>query len=145
MMPVRIRLITALLLLAPAAWAASPAEVTVYKSPSCGCCGKWVEHLRAAGFKVGTVDSADVGLQRKRLGMPDSYASCHTAQVGDYVIEGHVPAADIQRLLARKPRALGLAVPGMPASAPGMDSPSAQPYRTLLVGKDGVSRVYATH
>lgn len=141
----KFRLMAALFMITPVAWAQGADLVTVYKSPSCGCCGKWVEHLRAAGFKVDTVDSKDVGLERKRLGMPDKYGSCHTAKVGNYVVEGHVPAADIQRLLQQKPRALGIALPGMPASAPGMDGPNPVPYETLLVQADGNAGTFVKH
>ena len=92
--------------------------VDVYKSPYCGCCGKWVEHLRQAGFDVRTHDVNDVPAARQRLGMPEHLGSCHTAKVAGYVVEGHVPAADIQRLLKEKPKAIGLAVPSMPPGSP---------------------------
>lgn len=128
-----------------AAWAQSGAQVEVFKSPSCGCCGKWVEHLRASGFAVQTHDVGDVASERRRLGMPERFGSCHTAKVGGYLIEGHVPAADIVRLLKEKPQALGLAVPSMPPGSPGMESPRPIPYQTLLVGADGSSRVFASH
>ncbi|WP_374486444.1 DUF411 domain-containing protein [Zoogloea sp.] len=136
-------LASALGLMAGSALAA--AQVDVYKSPYCGCCGKWVEHLRAQGFDVKTHDVADVPGQRRKLGMPEAYGSCHTAKVGNYLIEGHVPAADVQRLLREKPRAIGLAVPSMPPGSPGMESARPVPYETLLVNADGSSRVFARH
>ncbi|MBS0348121.1 MAG: DUF411 domain-containing protein [Proteobacteria bacterium] len=125
--------------------ALAAAQVDVYKSPYCGCCGKWVEHLRAQGFDVKTHDVADVPGQRRKLGMPEAYGSCHTAKVGNYLIEGHVPAADVQRLLREKPRAIGLAVPSMPPGSPGMESARPVPYETLLVNADGSNRVFARH
>lgn len=119
--------------------------VDVYKSPNCGCCGKWVDHLKAAGFEVRTHEVNDVPGTRKRLGMPDRLGSCHTAKVAGYVVEGHVPAADIERLIKEKPKALGLAVPSMPPGSPGMESPRPVPYETLLVNQDGSTSVYAKH
>ena len=120
-------------------------RVEVFKSASCGCCGAWVDHLRKNGFEVKTHDVSDVPAERNKLGMPDRLASCHTAIVGGYVVEGHVPAADIHRLLKEKPRALGLAVPAMPPGSPGMESSRPIAYDTLLVGRDGTSRVFANH
>lgn len=131
---------------AATAWAQKAAEpVEVFKSPYCGCCTEWVEHLRQNGFAVTTRDVDDVPAARKKLGMPEHLGSCHTARVGHYIVEGHVPAADIQRLLKDKPKALGLAVPGMPPGSPGMESPRPQPYQTLLVQPDGGTRVFAQH
>jgi len=125
---------------------ASAAEmVDVYKNPHCGCCGKWVEHLRQAGFAVRTHDVNDVPAARQRLGMPERLGSCHTAKVAGYVVEGHVPAADIQRLLKEKPPALGLTVPSMPPGSPGMESPKPMPYNTLLVQANGSTQVFAKH
>lgn len=126
-------------------WAQSSAAVEVFKSPYCGCCGKWVEHLRQNGFQVNTHDVEDVTAARKKMGMPDRLGSCHTAKIGGYVIEGHVPAADIQRLLRDKPKALGLAVPSMPPGSPGMESSTPIPYQTLLVQFNGSTRVFAQH
>ncbi|MBS3951766.1 MAG: DUF411 domain-containing protein [Methylomicrobium sp.] len=117
----------------------------VFKSPSCGCCGKWIEHLQQNGFQVNTHEMNDVPVARKKLGMPDRLGSCHTARIGDYVIEGHVPAADIQRLLKEKTKALGLAVPSMPPGSPGMETAKPVPYETLLVQADGSTRVFAKH
>ena len=125
--------------------ASAAVMVDVYKSPHCGCCGKWVEHLRQAGFAVRTHDVNDVPAARQRLGMPERLGSCHTAKVAGYVVEGHVPAADIQRLLKEKPPALGLAVPSMPPGSPGMESPKPMPYNTLLVQANGSTQVFAKH
>lgn len=119
--------------------------VDVYKSPYCGCCEKWVEHLQQAGFVVRTHDVNDVPAARQRLGMPERLGSCHTAKVAGYVVEGHVPAADIQRLLKEKPKAIGLAVPSMPPGSPGMESPKPVPYNTLLVQVGGATTVFAKH
>ncbi len=121
-------------------------EVQVFKSPTCGCCGSWVEHMRAAGFTVKVTEVDDTTAARKRLGLPDRYGSCHTATVGGYVLEGHVPAVEVERLLASKPKAIGLAVPGMPPSAPGMDVPGRKdPYEVLLVDASGQSSVFARY
>lgn len=138
-------LVLALLLGSGAVWAQSATTVEVFKNPQCGCCGKWVEHLRESGFQVRAHEIADVPAARKQLGMPDRLGSCHTAKVGGYVVEGHVPAADIQRLLKEKPKALGLAVPSMPPGSPGMESPKPIPYDTLLVQADGSTGVFARH
>ncbi len=130
---------------APPSWAETGGTLEVYKSPYCGCCGKWVDHMRANGFKVSVHEIENVPAKRQQLGMPDALGSCHSARIGNYVIEGHVPAADIKRLLKEKPKALGLAVPGMPAGSPGMDIPNSPPYSTLLVRSDGSTRNFATH
>lgn len=129
------------------AFAAPPGpEVQVFKSPTCGCCGSWVDHMRAAGFTVKVTEVDNTATARKRLGLPERYGSCHTATVGGYVLEGHVPAAEVKRLLAAKPKALGLAVPGMPPSAPGMDVPGRKdPYQVLLVDVSGQSTVFANY
>ncbi len=121
--------------------------VIVHKSPSCGCCGAWVEHMRSAGFEVEVRDSDDLDPIKKSLGVPADKASCHTAQVGGYFVEGHVPADDVKRLLAEHPDARGLAVPGMPQGSPGMEVPvgSEQPYTVDLVARDGSASVYETH
>ena len=130
----------------PAFAAPTGPEVQVFKSPSCGCCGSWVEHMRAAGFTVKVTEVEDTTAARKRLGLPDRFGSCHTATVAGYVLEGHVPAAEVKRLLAQRPKALGLAVPGMPPSAPGMDVPGRKdPYDVLLISADGQSRVFAAY
>ena len=121
--------------------AASP-NVEVYKSPTCGCCGEWVKHMRANGFRVTINEVADVDVFRAKAHVPAALAACHTALVDGYVVQGHVPAADIRKLLAERPTALGLAVPGMPASAPGMDAPRPGPYQVLLFQRNGATRVY---
>jgi hypothetical protein len=125
--------------------AESAIKVEVFKSPSCGCCGKWVEHLRKNGFDVTTKDVDNVPAVRKTLGMPERYASCHTARIGRYLIEGHVPAKDIQRLLKESPKAVGLAAPGMPQGSPGMETSTPQAYETLLVKADGSASVFEKH
>jgi hypothetical protein len=131
----------------PLSWAlrvsASTATIEVFKSATCGCCTAWVKHMQAAGFTVKATNVADPGDVRASRGMPDRYASCHTALVGGYVVEGHVPAADVSRLLAQRPAALGLAVPGMPSGAPGMEGGRSQPFDVVLVETGGTSRVYA--
>lgn len=135
--------------LAAQATPAAPAPsltAEVYKTPTCGCCGDWVDHLRAAGFTVRVHEVDDMAPVRSRLGMPAALASCHTARIGDYVVEGHVPAADIRRLLASKIVALGLAVPGMPIGSPGMEmGPRLDPYEVLLVERSGRTRVFARY
>lgn len=118
--------------------AAEDPEVNVTKDPNCGCCGAWVARLRTAGFKISVTDGP-VNPVKVRLGVPRDLASCHTAQVGPYVLEGHVPVAAIRRLLAERPSAIGLAVPGMPAGSPGMEVEGAAPvvYEVILFGADG--------
>ena len=126
--------------------AAHAATMTVYKHPSCGCCAKWIEHVEKHGFTVKTVATEDMMAVKKRLGVPDAQISCHTTKVGNYVVEGHVPAADIKRLLAQKPKARGIAVAGMPMGAPGMEhGDHHQPYSTMLIGTDGKTSVFASH
>lgn len=126
--------------------AAPKAEVQVFKSRTCGCCAVWVGHLREAGFKVTVLDVHNASAERRRLGMPDRFGSCHTARVGGYVIDGHVPAAEMERLLATKPKALGLSVPGMPASAPGMAvSGRPEPYRVLLIDLAGQATTFSSY
>ena len=127
------------------ALAAAP-ELTVYKSPSCGCCRGWITHMARAGFRPKVIETEDLAPVRARLGVPDSAASCHTATVGGYFVEGHVPAGDVQRLLRERPKARGIAVPGMPIGSPGMESPTGekQAYQTLLITASG-PRVFARH
>jgi hypothetical protein len=122
------------------------AEMTVYKDPSCGCCGNWIKHIKAAGHTVKTVNTEDMDRIKKTFGVPEAVQSCHTALVDGYVIEGHVPAADINRLLAERPKARGLAVPGMPTGAPGMEMPDMKPdhYDVYLFNAKGGS-VYSRH
>ena len=138
-------LIIAFALFAAIPQAHAAERVEVFKSPYCGCCEKWVEHMRKAGFDVVTKDVNDVPAARKLAGMPERFGSCHTAKVGGYVVEGHVPAADVQRLLKEKPKAVGLAAPGMPQGSPGMETNHPQPYDTLLVQADGSHKVFAKH
>ena len=119
--------------------------VEVYKSAECGCCKFWAEHLEKNGFRVILHDVDDIPASRRKLGMPEKFGSCHTARAGQYLIEGHVPAADIKRLFKERPKAIGLAVPAMPPGSPGMESDNPIPYNTLLIEKDGKSRVFARH
>ena len=125
--------------------AAGLPEIEVWKDPNCGCCTKWIDHMRQAGFDVNAHDTARVDAARAKLEMPTRYAACHTARVGGYVIEGHVPAADVKRLLEERPEAIGLAVPGMPMGSPGMEGPHSEPYQTLLIGRSGKASVFAEH
>ena len=128
----------------PALAAASLPPVDVYKSPTCGCCGAWVDHLKAAGFSVRVVEVDDIAQARKRFGLPDKFGSCHTGVVDGYVVEGHVPAAEIKRLLSSRPAAIGLAVPGMPIGSPGMEDPGrSDPYDVLLIDRKGRESVFA--
>jgi hypothetical protein len=128
--------------------AETPPPMTVWKDPSCGCCKDWIAILRNDGFAVATVESGNTAA-RARLKLPMKYGSCHTAQIGGYAVEGHVPAKDIRRLLQDKPDAIGLAVPGMPVGSPGMDGPEyggrRDPYDVLLVLRDGSARVWASY
>ena len=129
------------------ALAAPPNDrVKVWKTPNCGCCKEWVAHLRSNGFDVVTHDVKDTTPMRQKLGLAEKFGSCHTGLLGAYVLEGHVPAKEIRRLLREKPQALGLAVPGMPAGSPGMDMGDARDaFDVLLVLKDGTSRVYQSY
>ncbi|MBB3222100.1 DUF411 domain-containing protein [Pseudoduganella umbonata] len=136
------RIATAGALIIPLLAHAAAPTIEVFKSASCGCCAKWVKHLEANGFSVKTQDVANPADYRQKAGIPDSLGSCHTALVRGYAIEGHVPAADIKRLLAETPRAKGLAVPGMPLGSPGMEGPRKDPYEVLLVQADGRTTVY---
>lgn len=145
----RMLLASVLILALPCAHAASHStSIEVWKDPNCGCCKDWVAHLEKSGFTV-KVNQNGNDVVRERLGMPRQLGSCHTALVGGYVIEGHVPANDIKRLLKEKPAAIGLSVPGMPVGSPGMDGSfyngRKDPYDVLLVLKDGNSRVYQSH
>lgn len=125
---------------------AHAAALTVYKSASCGCCSKWVEHVEKHGFEVKVVNVDDIMAVKAKAGIPNKLASCHTSMVGGYVVEGHVPAADIKKLLAANPKAKGIAVPGMPMGAPGMDQGGhRQPFETLLLKADGSTVTFARH
>ncbi len=119
--------------------AQASATLDVYKDPNCGCCSGWVAHLRQHGFLARVTDTATLAEIKTRLGVPDALVSCHTAQLGNYVFEGHVPAHAIKRLLAERPDALGLAVPGMPIGSPGMEGGTPETYDVILFGKTGQS------
>jgi len=123
--------------------AASPV-VEVWTGPSCSCCHGWIDHLKASGFTVTTHDGGNTDA-RARLGMPVDYGSCHTGAVEGYALEGHVPAREVQRLLAERPDAIGLSVPGMPRGSPGMESPVHDAYDVLLIGRDGHSSVFQSY
>ena len=155
--------------LALPAWAASPAVspaaspavspvhrsaegplVEVWKSPTCGCCGDWIQHMQANGFRVKVNEVDNTAPVRKRVGFAEKFGSCHTATVGGYALEGHVPAREVKRLLADKPRGVvGIAVPGMPVGSPGMDGPAyggkKDPYDVVLVKRDGSAAVYQSY
>ena len=134
------------LALVASAQSASAATLLVTKSAYCGCCKHWVEHMKKAGFDVQVNDVDDVTPTARRLGVPDNLRSCHTSEIGGYVIEGHVPAADVKRLLATKPKAAGLAVPGMVAGSPGMEHGGhSEPYQVVLFNKTGQTKVFASH
>ncbi|WP_051078283.1 DUF411 domain-containing protein [Leeia oryzae] len=142
-------LLAALACSLPVAWAMpSPLTVDVWKSPACGCCKDWVATLTRAGFRVQLHETGNAD-KRRQLGIPDSLGSCHTAQVGGYALEGHVPVTEIQRLLREKPAAIGLAVPGMPVGSPGMDGPAYggrhMPFDVLLVQGGGKVQVYRSY
>lgn len=121
-------------------------DIHVYKSPTCGCCTDWVDHLKENGFKVEVTETNNLNPIKIDAGLPSSLASCHTAFVGDYVIEGHVPAKDIHRLIAEAPKAKGLAVPGMPVGSPGMEMGDRKDhYQVLMFNESGQTRVFAEH
>ena len=141
-----------LLLIAMLAWAAAATAyaqriptVTVYKTATCGCCKDWVKHLESNGFRVESHDVTDLDRIKQNLGVRPQYASCHTAIADGSALEGHVPAGDIKRLLAERPKGRGLAVPGMPGGSPGMESAPKQPYATLLLDDQGGAKVFAQH
>lgn len=140
----------AVLALAPAAWQAGAAapRIEVWKSPSCGCCKDWITILEAEGFSVVVHDSGNTA-KRAQLGIGLEHGSCHTATVAGYALEGHVPPREIKRLLKEKPKAIGLAVPGMPIGSPGMDGPEyggkRDPYDVLLLASGGKARVYQSY
>lgn len=130
-----------------AAMAADPRLVVVHKTESCGCCHLWVEHMEKNGFKVVVRNVDNLNGIKEQVGVPYGMGSCHTARVGGYFIEGHVPAADVARLLDEWPDAKGVTVPGMPLGSPGMEvaSGDTQPYEVLLVARDGTTSVFAQH
>jgi hypothetical protein len=118
-------------------------EMTVYKSPTCGCCTKWIKHMEENGFQIKAVDVLEMNIVKEKYGINRNLASCHTAVVDGYVIEGHVPAVDVKRLLSEKPDVLGLSVPGMPAGSPGMEmGDRVDSYSVIAIGKDGDAKVF---
>lgn len=121
------------------------AEITVYKSPLCGCCGNWVEYMRARGHKLTVRNMENLDAVKKMAGVPEALRSCHTALVGGYVVEGHVPAGDVARLLAQRPKAKGIAVPGMPMGSPGMEGHMKEPYQVVMFGTGGAPKVFSVH
>lgn len=121
-------------------------EITVFRSPNCGCCGLWIDHLEAAGFQVKDNVTENLESVKQQYDIPENLATCHTAIVAGYVIEGHVPVEDIQRLLAQKPAVAGLAVPGMPIGSPGMESGGyVEPYTVFSFTEDGSTATFAEH
>lgn len=125
---------------------AADEEVVMYKDPNCGCCGKWAEHMREHGFQVNEVISTRMGAIKREAGVPRALGSCHTAAVGGYVVEGHVPAADVRRMLAAKPTIKGIAAPGMPLGSPGMEGPyPAEQYDVISFDGKGSTAVFASH
>lgn len=131
----------------PRGKSAAPVAITIYKSRSCGCCAKWVDHVKAAGFDTRVHDEENMDGLKDELGVPQEVRSCHTALVGGFLIEGHVPAADIRQLLTRRPKVAGLAVPGMPAGTPGMAEPGSRisDFDVLAFQTDGSTTVFARH
>ena len=119
--------------------------VTVYKDPSCGCCKKWVEHMQSSGFTVTAIDRADMDALKDHYGVPSTVRSCHTAIVGNYVVEGHVPAADVDRLLKEQPKVTGLSVPGMVTGSPGMEGFLSKSYVVVAFQKTGATTPFASH
>ena len=124
----------------------SDLQITVYKSPTCGCCSKWVTHLESNGFTVHSVNTPNIRSIKEEYGIPSNLASCHTATVNGYLFEGHVPAKDIQRLLQERPKVKGIAVPGMPVGSPGMEEAGKmEPYNVVTFTAQGMSGVYESH
>jgi hypothetical protein len=125
---------------------ASAYELTVFRSPTCGCCEKWTEHMQAAGFSITEHVSEDMDAIKQRYGVPAGLDSCHTALVDGYVIEGHVPAEDVQRLLSERPDTVGITAPGMPMGSPGMETDDdTPPYTIFSFAADGTTEVFAEH
>ena len=145
----RYLLATAISVLAPPsmnAWAASYPAIKAYRNPGCGCCEKWAAQLKMAGFDITMEDDPNLEARRVAAGVPADIAGCHTAVMGDTIIEGHVPVEDIKRFLAEKPDARGLAVPGMPAESPGMENGGqADPFKVLVFKTDGTWTEFASH
>ncbi len=140
------RSVSTLLLAAASTFAAAGEAITVYKSPSCGCCTEWVSHLKDNGFDVTVNETDNINAIKMEAGLTRELASCHTAFAGDYVIEGHVPASDIHKLLAEAPKAKGLAVPGMPVGSPGMEMGDRQDaYTVVLFNEQGQTQPFAQY
>jgi len=129
----------------PSTWAQPATPIEVFKISYCGCCEKWFEHLQQNGFRVKAQNVSDFSAVRRAAGLPDRFSSDHMAKIGNYLVEGRVPVADIRRLIAVKPKALGLAIPSMSPGSPGMKSAKPIPYETLLVQADGSYRTFAKH
>jgi hypothetical protein len=125
------------LLQAGMVFAAEEHVITVHLDPNCGCCSGWVQHLQQAGFRTNVLETTDLDAVKRKLGVPDDLAACHTAEVSGYVVEGHVPAAALKRFLAEKPNAAGLAVPGMPVGSPGMEGGKPEKFDVVLFGPNG--------
>lgn len=121
-------------------------DMVVYKSPSCRCCGAWVKHMQKAGLRVRVINESDIGPIREKLGTPADLASCHIAAIDGYIVEGHVPADAIEKLLAERPDAVGLFLPGMPLGSPGMESPGGgEPYDVIMLRRDGSRETFARY
>jgi hypothetical protein len=144
-----IAIVAALFPLTAAAPTSAPLKpatlVTVYKDPDCGCCKAWVEYMKKHGYRVDVKDTRDLAQIKTNLGVPAALGGCHTALIGGYIIEGHVPAEDIARLLKQKPKIAGLAVPGMPAGSPGMEGPPPVHYQVIAFERSGKTSVFANH
>ncbi len=127
--------------------AQSSGVVDVWKDPFCGCCSKWIEQMKAAGFEMRVHDTNALGKIKTRHGVPNRLRSCHTAKIGGYIVEGHVPIADVERLLHQKPKVVGISVPGMPIGSPGMEVPDGekQPYEVLTFDRQDKTNVFAKH
>lgn len=144
----RTTLLLCLFLAIPLVWAVDDTlpEATVYKDPNCGCCSNWVTHLRDNGFSVTEVEVDDISAYKEKYGVPANLGSCHTAIIDNYVIEGHVPAEDIMKLLKERPDITGLTVPGMPVGAPGMEMGDRKdPYDVMAISRDGSASVYNSY
>lgn len=140
----KIFLVMGLLLLA--ACSQPTAEITVYKSPTCGCCTKWISHLEENGFKVNAIDKQDVTPIKQQYGVTRELSSCHTALIDGYIVEGHVPASDIKRLLKERPKVTGLSVPGMPIGSPGMEQGDRKdPYNVVMFNERGETSIFASY
>jgi hypothetical protein len=128
-------------------WSGTPTPITVWKSSTCACCAKWVEHIEANGFKPTIYDEEEMEQVKDKLGVPTGVRSCHTARVDGYLLEGHVPASDIRRVMAERPKVAGLAVPEMPSHTPGMAPPGSEPgnFDVLTFQSDGSTRTFARH